>query len=164
MHKYCLKMIVFISVVFLASCTRVNSGVVGMFNLDTDLKLVFIAGKDINPDEKRTPSPLYIRMYELTSDVAFNKADFLELYEKDETILGKALLSKRELNRVLPEEHQEDHFVLDPQTRYVALFAEFYEYRDSKFKIVFPVTSKNVIKNTVKIELTGNQMLLKRAR
>lgn len=32
------------------SCTKLNSGVVGMFDLDTDLKLVLVGGEDINPD------------------------------------------------------------------------------------------------------------------
>lgn len=146
------------------SCTKVNSGVVGMFNLDTDLKLILIAGKDMNPDEKRSPSPLYIRLYELTSEHAFNKADFMALYEKDEALLGKDMLAKRELNRLVPGESQQEAFVVDPKTRYVALFAEFYEFKNAKFKIIFPVTSKNVIKNTVRIEVTGNNMLLQSAR
>lgn len=146
------------------SCTKVNSGVVGMFNLDTDLKLILIAGKDINPDEKRSPSPLYIRLYELTSEHAFNKADFMALYEKDEALLGKDMLAKRELNRLVPGESQQEAFVVDPKTRYVALFAEFYEFKNAKYKIIFPVTSKNVIKNTVRIEVTGNNMLLQSAR
>ena len=146
------------------SCTKVNSGVVGMFNLDTDLKLMLIAGKDINPDEKRSPSPLFIRLYELTSEHAFNKADFMALYEKDDALLGKDVLAKRELNRLVPGESQEEAFVLDPKTRYVALFAEFYEFKNAKYKIIFPVTSKNVVKNTVRIEVTGNSMLLQSAR
>lgn len=148
----------------LLSCTKVNSGVVGMFELDTDLKLVLVAGKDINPDEKHSPSPLFIRLYELSSDQAFNNADFLELYEKDDALLGKDLIAKRELNRLVPGEVQEENFVLDPKTRYVGLFAEFFEYKNSRFKLVFPVTSKNVVKNTVHVDLTGNQMLLQRAR
>jgi len=148
----------------LLSCTKVNSGVVGMFNLDTDLKLMLIAGKDINPDEKRSPSPLYIRLYELTSEHAFNKADFMGLYERDEALLGKDMLAKRELNRLVPGESQQEVFVVDPKTRYVALFAEFYEFKNAKYKIIFPVTSKNVVKNTVRIEVTGNSMLLQSAR
>lgn len=158
------KWLLMLTALSLLGCTKVNSGVVGMFNLDTDLKIVLVAGKDINPDEKRTPSPLYIRMYELSSDHAFNKADFMELYEKDDALLGKDLLVKRELNRLVPEEVQEENFVLDANTRYVALFAEFYEYKNSKFKVIFPVTAKNVVKNSVRVEVTGNSMLLQRAR
>lgn len=164
MAPYINRISLLLLISLLWGCTKVNSGVVGMLELDTDLKLMLIAGKDINPDEKHTPSPLYIRLYELTSDQAFSKADFLQLYEKDETLLGKDLIAKRELNRLVPGELQQEQFVLDPKTRYVALFAEFYEYKNSKYKIVFPVTSKNVIKNTVRIELTGNQMLLQSAR
>lgn len=163
MSKYCVRILaVFALLAPLLSCTKVNSGVVGMFNLDTDLKLILLAGKDINPDEKHSPSPLFIRLYELSSDQAFNRADFLELYEKDDALLGKDLIAKRELNRLVPGETQEDGFVLDANTRYVGLFAEFYEYKNSKYKLVFPVTPKNVVKNTVRIEVTGNQMLLQR--
>lgn len=158
------NLLLIILTVGLAGCTKVNSGVVGMFNLDTDLKLILIAGKDINPDEKRSPSPLYIRLYELTSEHAFNKADFMALYEKDEALLGKDMLAKRELNRLVPGETLQEAFVVDPKTRYVALFAEFYEFKNAKYKIIFPVTSKNVVKNTVRIEVTGNNMLLQSAR
>jgi type VI secretion lipoprotein, VC_A0113 family len=163
--KYVVRILaIFALLAPLLSCTKVNSGVVGMFNLDTDLKLILLAGKDINPDEKHSPSPLFIRLYELSSDQAFNRADFLELYEKDDALLGKDLIAKRELNRLVPGETQEDGFVLDANTRYVGLFAEFYEYKNSKYKLVFPVTPKNVVKNTVRVEVTGNQMLLQRAR
>lgn len=165
MSKYVVRILaIFALLAPLLSCTKVNSGVVGMFNLDTDLKLILLAGKDINPDEKHSPSPLFIRLYELSSDQAFNRADFLELYEKDDALLGKDLIAKRELNRLVPGETQEDGFVLDANTRYVGLFAEFYEYKNSKYKLVFPVTPKNVVKNTVRVEVTGNQMLLQRAR
>lgn len=165
MPKYFVRILaVFALLAPLLSCTKVNSGVVGMFNLDTDLKLILLAGKDINPDEKHSPSPLFIRLYELSSDQAFNRADFLGLYEKDDALLGKDLIAKRELNRLVPGETQEDGFVLDANTRYVGLFAEFYEYKNSKYKLVFPVTPKNVVKNTVRVEVTGNQMLLQRAR
>lgn len=165
MPKYFIRIFaIFALLAPLLSCTKVNSGVVGMFNLDTDLKLILLAGKDINPDEKHSPSPLFIRLYELSSDQAFNRADFLGLYEKDDALLGKDLIAKRELNRLVPGETQEDGFVLDANTRYVGLFAEFYEYKNSKFKLVFPVTPKNVVKNTVRVEVTGNQMLLQRAR
>ncbi|MCR6653206.1 MAG: type VI secretion system lipoprotein TssJ [Cellvibrionaceae bacterium] len=165
MTKYFFRILALIALLApVLSCTKVNSGVVGMFDLDTDLKLIFLAGKDINPDEKHSPSPLFIRLYELSSDQAFNRADFLELYEKDDALLGKDLIAKRELNRLVPGETQEDAFVLDAKTRYVGLFAEFYEYKNSKYKLVFPITSKNVVKNTIRVEVTGNQMLLQRAR
>lgn len=146
--------------VLLTACTKVNSGVGGMFNFETDLKLILEVDEDINPDENHTPSPLYLRFYELKSDKAFAKADFLSLYENDDALLGDDLLAKRELRRVAPGETRTEKFVVDKETRYVALFAEFFQYKNSKYKTVFPVTSNNVIKNTVTIKITDNNLLV----
>lgn len=148
----------------LSGCTKVNSGMVGMLNLDTDLKVVLDVGVNINPDEKHSPSPLYIRFYELASDKVFTKLDFLELYENDTALLGKDLIAKQELDAVLPGSPREETFVLNPETRYVALFAEFYEYKDAQYKVVFPVTSSNVVKNKVRVEISDNKLLLRSTR
>ena len=99
-----------------------------MLGLNTNLKLEFKVADNINPDEKRTPSPVYLRFYVLKSDKQFNKTDFLELYERDTESLGDDLLSKQELKRIASGEAREEKFVLDKETRYVALFAEFFQY------------------------------------
>lgn len=148
----------------LSGCTKLNRGVVGMFDLDTDLKLVFEVGDNINPDEKHSPSPLYIRLYELGNDKTFSKLDFLELYEKDSAQLGNDLLAKQELEAVLPGASRQERFVLNPETRYVALFAEFYQYRDAKFKAIFPVTPSNVVENTAVVEIVDNKLILRQTR
>lgn len=150
-----------LALVLLAGCTRVNSGVVGMFELDTDVHVEFEIAKDINPDENHTPSPLFVRLYELKDDAAFKKADFIGLYEQDESLLGKDLIGKQELNRLVPGESRKDKFVVDPGTRFVALFAEFYQFKNAKYKLIFPVTSNNVIENSVKVLISDNQMLLR---
>lgn len=148
----------------LASCTKVNSGMVGMFNFDTDLRVVFNVANDINPDENHTPSPLFIRLYELSSDKAFKQADFLSLYERDEALLGKDLLARQELARILPGTNREERFVVNSETRYVALFAEFFQFKNAKYSLVFPVTSHNVIENTVRIDITDNKIMLHSGR
>lgn len=150
--------------VALSGCTKVNSGVVGMFDLDTDLKLKLEVADDINPDEKRSSSPLYIRFYELSSDKVFNKLDFLELYENDRALLGKDLLAMQELEAVLPGKSREERFVLNPETRYVAIFAEFFDFKNTKYKLVFPVTPKNVVENRAHIEIQDNKLILRHTR
>ncbi len=142
----------------LAGCTEVNSKVGGMLKLNTDLKLQFVAGNNLNPDENHTASPVFIRLYELSSDKAFAKADFLDLYENDEATLGKDLIAKQELSRLLPGETRSENFVMDKETRYVAMFAEFFQYKNSRFKVIFPVTANNIIKDRVLIEINDNQM------
>lgn len=164
MHKLLRCLTLCIVGLLVAGCTKVNSGVVGMFELDTDVRVEFVVGEDINPDEKHTPSPLYIRFYELSSDKAFMQADFLDLYERDETVLGKDLIAKQELNRLIPGKNRQESFVVDPETRYVALFAEFYQFKNAKYKLIVPVTSNNVLANSVRVEILDNQMMLRSAR
>lgn len=156
--------LVFIALLALSGCTRVNSGVAGMIDLDTDLKLSLDVGKHINPDEKHLPSPVYLRFYELQSNKVFERLDFLELYERDAALLGKDLLAKQELEAVLPGESREESFVLNPETRYVALLAEFYQYKGAQFKVIFPVTPKNVFENKVRVEIVDNKLILRSTR
>lgn len=141
-----------------------KSPVGSMLKLDTDVRIKFSVAEDINPDEKQTSSPLVVRFYELESNIAFRQADFIGLFEQDDSILGKDLISKRELVPILPGKSRTDRIVVNPKTRYVALFAEFYEYRNSKYKLVFPVTANNVVDNSVNIFIKDNQLVLRKAR
>ncbi|WP_096086446.1 type VI secretion system lipoprotein TssJ [Agaribacterium haliotis] len=146
--------------VFLLSCQSLNSGVGGMLKLDTDLKLVIQASSDINPDEQENPSPLYLRLYQLKSDNMFEKADFIDLYEQDVDKLGADFLSKQELKPIQPGQSRTESFVLNPQTKYIALFAEFFQYDNASYKLIVPVTSANVIRDSVSVEISENRIQL----
>lgn len=139
-------------------CTSVNHKVGDMFNLATNLKLEIIADEEINPDEQNNPSPVFVRLYELNSTAAFERADFIDIYERDEEVLGASLIAKQELKRIVPNTFREEDFVLSEDTKYVALFAEFYNYENSSAKVVFEVTESNVIKNTVGIQILDNRI------
>ncbi len=163
--KQCVQLIgAAILVLLLGACSTVNHKLGAALNLDTDLKLQVIADDLINPDEQDQASPVFIRLYELTSTKVFDKADFIDLYERDEEILGATLLAKQELKRVVPGAARSETFVLNKDTRYVALFAEFYRYKDAKTKTVFPVTVSNVVRNSIVINVSGTDLSWKHAR
>lgn len=143
----------------LISCTSVNSKVGGMLNLDTDLLVTFNVDSDINPDEKNRPSPLFVRMYQLKSPKMFNKADFINLYERDKEVLGADLVTKHKLKRFKPGESREELFVLDENTQFIGLYAEFLRYRNATYKLIIPVTAHNVIKNSATITISGNRII-----
>jgi type VI secretion system protein VasD len=134
----------------LASCTQVN-GTGKKIGLDTDLKLIVETDKDINPDANNRASPVFVRMYELKSPISFHQADFMTLYDKDKATLEADFVAKRELKRFVPGDKREENFVLTPGTRFVALYAEFYQYQNANYKVIFPVTPGNIV---------GNQMVL----
>lgn len=145
---------------FLFGCTKLNSGAGGLLNLKTDLTIDFKVGTNINPDENGNASPVFVRMYELKDTEGFLKANFIDLYEKDEEILAKSLIAKKELSRFVPGQPRSEKFVLNEETQFVALYAEFFKYKDSNHKVIFPITSKNIIRNTANVTINGNALSL----
>ena len=133
----------------------------GLLNLDTDLKINFVVDADINPDEQGVASPLFIRMYELKSPKGIDKADFVDLFEQDKTVLGSDLIGDvHRLKRFTPGENRTEQFVLAEETQYVALYAEFFDFSESRFKLVVPVVTNNIIRNAAVVEISGNSITL----
>ena len=154
-----LKLITLVlTVMVISACTSLNTKVGGLFKMDTDLVLTFKADADINPDDKKRPSPLFIRMYELKSTKQFAKANFIDLFERDAEVLGADMVAKQTLKRLKPGDEREDSFVLKPETRYVGLVAEFLQYRDAKFKLIVPVAPTNVFASTADVRISGNNL------
>jgi len=145
--------------VMLSACQSMNSTVGGYLGLDTDLQIDFLVDADINPDELGRASPLFIRMYQLKTNKMMKKASFIEIFERDKEVLGADMVSVHKLKRFKPGESRTEHFVLDEKTYYVALFAEFLEFKESKFKLIIPVVANNVFRNSVVIRVTGNKLI-----
>jgi len=161
-----LKYIKFIIVLLLSTlmlgCASSKSTVGGYLDLDTDIKIDFIIDSDVNPDDLDTPSPLFIRMYELKSNKLMKKADFLDIYEQDKKILGADMVAVHRLKRFTPGENRSEQFVLKKDTGFVALYAEFSKFRESKYKLIVPVVANNVFRNKATIRVSGNQISLTR--
>ncbi len=154
-------LVIILSLTMLTACQTMNSKVGSYFELDTDLQIDFIVDADINPDESGSASPLFIRMYELKSDKMMGKSDFIDLYERDKEVLGADLVARHELKRFKPGESRTEHFVLEKTADHVALFAEFLDFKDSKYKLIIPVVANNVFRNKVSIQVSGNELILK---
>ena len=145
----------------LASCASNKSLVGEYFDLDTDLKIEFVVDADINPDDEGVASPLFVRLYELQSDKMIKKADFLDLYEQEKKVLGADLSAEpRRLKRFKPGENRTVNLVLDKKTLYVALYAEFMDFKEAKYKLVVPVVANNVFRNAARIRISGNRIIL----
>lgn len=150
-------------VLILTGCQSNKSAVGGYLDLDTDLKIEFFVDSDINPDDNGTPSPLFLRLYELKSDKMIKKADFIDLYEQDKKTLGADMIGDvHKLKRFRPGEGRIEHFVLGKNTYYVALYAEFLDFKESGFKLVIPVVANNVFRNSANVLISGNRLSLMR--
>ncbi len=148
-----------ITFITLSACSSINSSIGGFFNMDTDLEIKFKVDADVNPDDDRKPSPLFVRMYQLKSTKMFNKANFIDLYEKDKEVLGADMISKQVLRRIKPGESRDENFVLNKETNYIGLYAEFLQYKKAAFKLLIPVVPTNVIGTTEEVLIAGNKLI-----
>lgn len=156
-----MKVIVFsILVLAMSACSSSKSRVGGVFNLDTDLKLTLRVSSDVNPDDNNRPSPVFVRFYQLKSTTAFEKADFIDIYERDKELFGGDIVNKQTLKPLVPGETRTERMVLEPGTRAIAIYAEFSQYAGSTYKVVFPVTENNVIRNAETVQLSGRTITL----
>jgi type VI secretion system protein VasD len=162
-HKLLNFVLLAVIPVVLTACQSMNATVGGYLGLDTDLEINFIVDADINPDELGKASPLFIRMYELKANKMMKKADFIEIYERDKEILGADMVVVHKLKRFKPGESRTEHFVLDKNTHYVALYGEFLEFKQAKFKLIIPVVANNVFRNSVVIRVSGNELIFDEA-
>lgn len=153
------KLLFAAAMLLLTACQSDKSTFGGYFDLDTDLKIEFKVDSNINPDEFGRPSPLFIRMYELKSNKMLKNADFLDIYENDKEKLGADLVASHKLKRFKPGENRVEQFVLDPETRFVGLYAEFLNFKQAKYKLTIPVVTNNVIRNSVVIRISGDDLI-----
>lgn len=88
------------------------------------LELAVVASEDLNPDIKGQPSPIEIRLFQLSSLTEFERADFFDLYQEDP--LPSSLLDTRILI-IKPGETTQVVTDLDMNTQYIGVVAG---YRD----------------------------------
>ena len=107
------------------------------------------ASTQINPSASKRPSPLLIRVYELKSVAAFNGADFMSLYQRDQAALGGDLLAKEEF--VLePGETKTFAKTLAPDTRFIGVVAAYRDLEHAKWRTVVSVQPNQPQKVTVR--------------
>ena len=71
------------AVALLSGCSTVNSVVPPSTDLD------FKVSKQVNPDPNGRPSPLVVRIYELSSRSVFDSQDFFALYDNPDQVLSQ---------------------------------------------------------------------------
>jgi len=97
------------------------------------------AANNINPNIDGLASPLEVRIYQLQDSEAFNQASFIDLYNDDQGVLKAGLLSKRNLDSVLPSEERQVAIPLIAETEYIAIVAAFADFREAKNKVILQI-------------------------
>lgn len=116
-------------------------------------ELTIIADKKLNPAADGRASPLVIRIYQLTETAKFDNSDFFALYENDQTLLAKDLLSQTELE-ITPGQELKTQLELKADTRFIAILAAFRDLDNAQWKDITTLVKDEITPLT--IQLKGN--------
>lgn len=124
----------------------------------TVVKATVQAAADVNPDARKRASPLVVRIYELKSAAAFDAADFLSLYDRDQATLAADLVGREEFT-MRPGESRPWEKILGPEVRFIGVMAAYRDIEHARWKTLVAV--KPGLKNTITIKadaitLTGS--------
>ena len=112
--------------------------------------MVISASADVNPDDSGRPSPVVVRVYQLKTDGAFTKSEFIDLFENDEKVLGSEMISRDEY--VLgPSERRAIDIAVAPEARFVGAVAAYRDIRNAQWRAVVPPPGKTL---TVDVQRT----------
>ena len=99
-----------------------------------------------NPDARKRASPLVVRIYELKSSAAFEAADFLSLYERDQATLA-AEMGAREEFTLRPGDSKPWEKTVGPDVRFIGVIGAFRDIERARWKAIVPVkaNARNVV-------------------
>ena len=110
------------------------------------------AGSAVNPDLHKRASPIVIRVYELKSTAAFDGADFVSLYERDQATLA-AEMGTREEFILRPGETRTWEKTAAADTKFIGVMAAFRDIDRARWKSL--VAIKPNVKNVIAIRADG---------
>lgn len=146
--------------VTLAGCASSIAGVTkGVLDkvfekIPTQVELQFKASAGINPDPSGRPSPLLVRFYGLSSLGKFETADFFELYDDDEALLGNALELREEFS-FAPGERQTIERQLNENTRYIAVIGAYRDIGGTQWRTSIEIEPHETARLDVLLEDSG---------
>lgn len=144
-------------VISLPGCGFLKSKVV-----DPQLRLNIQAATNINPNINGKPSPLELRIYQLSDNQAFTQADFVQIFNDQQGVLKADLLVARQLRSIYPGENREIVLPLAAEAKYIGLIAGFANYREAKDKVIYTLTGDrntpvNINIDDVNLTLSGGK-------
>ncbi len=100
----------------------------------TRIEVKFETAGNINPNMTGHAAPVLVRIYQLKSYPAFDKADFVSLYEKGSETLANDLVYKEEIY-LKPNEKRTIFFEVSEETKALGILAAFRHYQSGQWKV-----------------------------
>ncbi|MEY2842413.1 MAG: type secretion system lipoprotein TssJ [Pseudomonadota bacterium] len=134
----------------LAGCGSVSS--LSPFSPDpTQIDAQLVASAQANPDSRKRPSPVVVRVYELKARTQFDAADFISLFERDKEVLGSELLTRDEYV-LRPGDTKPLVRQAQPDTQFLAVLVGFRDMEKSRSRAVVAIEPNKVNRWLIKVE------------
>ena len=151
MYKVKLYLLSFSLLFLVIGCTTMNK----IVPPSTDL--IINVSKNVNPDTSERPSPVVMKIFELSSRTIFDTQDFFSLYDTPEKILGPDLLKKDELE-LQPDSIQQYKMSLNRNTRYVGVVVAYRNIDQARWRAVIEVDPTGYDDINVNVEAIATYM------
>jgi type VI secretion system protein VasD len=94
------------------------------------------ASAQVNPDTRKRPSPVVVRLYELKARTQFDAADYLSLFERDKDVLGSELVARDEFV-LRPGESRDISRDPSPDTKFLAVVVGYRDMVKSRSRAIY---------------------------
>jgi type VI secretion system protein VasD len=95
--------------------------------------LTVTAAADTNPDAGGNAAPVVVRVYQLASTATFDQADFFQLYNNDQAVLGADMLGRDEVT-ITPGGTQQLVKDLKPGVTAIGVVAAFRDIQHANWR------------------------------
>ncbi|WP_413403545.1 type VI secretion system lipoprotein TssJ [Pseudoalteromonas sp. KJ71-7] len=151
MYKVKLYLLSFSLLFLVMGCSTMNK----IVPPSTDL--IINVSKNVNPDTSERPSPVVMKIFELSSRTIFDTQDFFSLYDTPEKILGPDLLKKDELE-LQPDSVQQYKMSLNRNTRYVGVVVAYRNIDQARWRAVIEVDPTGYDDININVEAIATYM------
>jgi type VI secretion system protein VasD len=124
-------------------------------NTGTTVELTVVGGPDLNPNSQSRPSPVVVRLFDLSATASFKAADFETLFEHPGDTLKKDIAAQEELVLRPGDIQQRDHS-LPPNVVAVGIAAGFRDLEKTVWHLAVPI--KPGQRNFVLLALDNNKI------
>ncbi|WP_282176035.1 type VI secretion system lipoprotein TssJ [Vibrio nereis] len=124
--------LVVLSILFVGGCSLANYVVPAYAKLD------FVVSEEVNPDLSGRPSPVVIKVYELSSRTLFENHQFFELYDNPKNVLGPDLINIEEFEFYPGTTHSYD-VSMEPGVSYVGVLVAYRDLSNARWREIIEV-------------------------
>lgn len=117
-------------------------------------KVTIQATQEVNPDKAGRPSPVRVKLYELSTRTVFDNLDFEGAFNKGTTLLGDQLLSQAEY-MLQPGESVTHQVDLKEKAAFIAVLAAYRDIDSVRWSRIYEIKDYNHASHTVTLTKNG---------